>query len=31
MGATSASGAEIACGEYGSVALKVEGGTLFQY
>ena len=31
MGATSASGAVIAGGEYGSVALKVEGGTLFQY
>ena len=31
MGATSASGAVIAGGDYGSVALKVEGGTLFQY
>ena len=31
MGETSASGAVIAGGEYGSVALKGEGGTLFQY
>ena len=31
MGATSASGAVIAGGDYVSVALKVEGGTLFQY